>query len=112
MQERLQCEFLLLRYVPDAVKGEFANSGVVLREADREGSTMVRFTRDWSRVRCMDADADVELLEALEGELALRLAETPRAGSKTAMQLLEESLSNSVQMTDMRATLAESLPAE
>ncbi|HEY4355029.1 MAG TPA: DUF3037 domain-containing protein [Acidobacteriaceae bacterium] len=112
MPERLQCEFLLLRYVPDAVKGEFANIGVVLREAASEGSTMVRFTRDWSRVRYMDADADVELLESLEGELAVRLTEASRAGSKTTMQLLEESLSNSVQMTDMRATLAESLPAE
>lgn len=112
MEQRLRCEFLLVRYVPDAVKGEFANIGVVLREADREGSTVVRFTRDWSRVRCMHAGADVELLESLEGELALRLAEAPRAGSKSAMQLLEESLSNSIQMTDIRATLAESLPAE
>ena len=33
MAERLQCEFSLIRYVPDVVKGEFANIGVVLREA-------------------------------------------------------------------------------
>ena len=36
LRERLQCEFSLIRYVPDVVKGEFANIGVVLREAGRE----------------------------------------------------------------------------
>ena len=30
MKERRQCEFFLLRYVPDAVKDEFVNVGVVL----------------------------------------------------------------------------------
>ena len=76
MKERLPCEFFLIRYVPDVVKGEFANIGVLLREAGSrsdDGSAVVRFTRDWSRVRCMDADADIGLLEALEGEIAARL---------------------------------------
>ncbi len=62
LRERLPCEFFLIRYVPDVVKGEFTNIGVLLREAgagaDRPESAVVRFTRDWSRVRCMDADAD------------------------------------------------------
>ncbi len=73
MAERIQCEFFLIRYVPDVVKGEFTNIGVLLREAGRDDSAVVRFTRDWSRVRCMDADADIGLLEALEGEIAERL---------------------------------------
>ena len=33
--DRMQCEFFLVRYVPDAVKNEFVNIGVVLREAGR-----------------------------------------------------------------------------
>ena len=33
MRERIQCEFFLIRYVPDVVKGEFVNIGVLLREA-------------------------------------------------------------------------------
>ena len=32
MAEYKQCEFYLLRYVPDAVKDEFVNLGVVLLE--------------------------------------------------------------------------------
>ncbi len=111
MPERIQCEFFLLRYVPDAVKNEFVNIGVMLREAGRTETTRVRFTRDWSRVRCMDPDADTGLLEAMEGELAVRVREGGYA-SKPAMQMLEESLSTGVQMTEARGALAESMPAE
>ena len=84
MRERLPCEFFLIRYVPDAVKGEFVNIGVVLREVGggasgegggaKEERSAVRFTRDWGRVRCLDTEADVEMLEALEQEIAGRLA--------------------------------------
>lgn len=115
MPERIQCEFYLLRYVPDAVKNEFVNIGVMLREAGRAETTRVRFTRDWSRVRCMDPDADTGLLEAIEGELAERVhdAGSDALGrSKPWMQMLEESLSTGVQMTEARGALAESVAAE
>ena len=120
MRERIQCEFFLIRYVPDVVKGEFANIGVVLREAgaDHRDKAVVRFTRDWSRVRCMDAEVDLGLLEALEGEIGARLkmvgngALGDAPGIKPVMEILEDTLSNSVQVTEVRACLAESLPAE
>ncbi|HEX3967537.1 MAG TPA: DUF3037 domain-containing protein [Edaphobacter sp.] len=109
--ERVQCEFFLIRYVPDVVKGEFANIGVLLREAGKDDSAVVRFTRDWSRVRCMDAEADIGLLEALEGEIGARLR-NDAPGIKPVMEVLEDTLANSVQMTGVKACLAESLPAE
>jgi hypothetical protein len=114
LRERLPCEFFLIRYVPDVVKGEFANIGVLLREAGRDDSAVVRFTRDWSRVRCMDADADIGLLEALEGEIdaRLRMAGDDAKGIKPVMEILSDTLANSVQMTEVKACLAESLPAE
>ncbi|MDQ2834057.1 MAG: DUF3037 domain-containing protein [Acidobacteriota bacterium] len=114
MRERVQCEFFLIRYVPDVVKGEFANIGVVLREANGHDGAVVRFTRDWSRVRCMDADVDVGLLEALEGEIGarLRMTSSDAPGIKPVMEILEDTLSNSVQVTEVRACLAESVPAE
>jgi len=114
LRDRVQCEFFLIRYVPDVVKGEFANIGVLLREAGRDDSAVVRFTRDWSRVRCMDADADIGLLEALEGEIGarLRVAGKDTPGIKPVMEILEDTLANSVQMTEVKACLAESLPAE
>ena len=121
MRERVQCEFFLIRYVPDVVKGEFVNIGVLLREAgggapgvNTPGGAVVRFTRDWSRVRCMDADADIGLLEGLEGEIGarLRMGGTDAPGIKPVMEILEDTLANSVQMTEVKACLAESLPAE
>jgi len=113
--ERLPCEFFLIRYVPDVVKGEFANIGVLLREVASAGAIpttpQIRFTRDWSRVRCMDADADIGLLEALESEIAARL---PHATTdfKPVLATLEDSLSNSIQITEPRACLAENVAAE
>jgi len=114
LRERIQCEFFLIRYVPDVVKGEFANIGVLLREAGQNDSAMVRFTRDWSRVKCMDAEADIGLLEALEGEIGARLQMGGKDGPgiKPVMEILEDTLANSVQMTEVKACLAESLPAE
>lgn len=111
MRERLRCEFFVIRYVPDVVKGEFVNIGILLREAGRAGLADVRFTRDWKRVRCLDPTADVELLSALEAELTARLRQEGEE-PKPLLGLLEESLSNSVQLAEARACLAESVPAE
>jgi hypothetical protein len=113
--ERRACEFQLLRYVPDAVRNEYVHIGVILREpaaADSPARTEVRFTRDWRRVRCLDPDADTALLEGMESELRNRLGQNPESepGGRL-MRLLDESLSLSVQMTESRAYLAESLPA-
>jgi hypothetical protein len=112
LADRTQCEFFLIRYVPDVVKGEFTNIGVLVREAGSPGSTPhLRFTRDWTRVRCMDADADLGLLEALEGEIGDRL----RLGSadpKPILAMIEDTFSNCIQMTEPRACLAENVAAE
>ena len=114
LRDRLQCEFSLIRYVPDVVKGEFTNIGVVLREAGRDETAAVRFTRDWSRVRCMDPEADVDLLESLESEIGLRLQAGVelKVNAKPMLDTLEDSLSNSIQLTEMKGTLAESFPTE
>jgi hypothetical protein len=102
------------------VKGEFTNIGVVLREVGHAGAApaQIRFTRDWSRVRCMDADADIGLLEALEVEMEtrLRMVEgTPANGDpvpKPVLAMIEDSFSNSIQMSAARACLAENFAAE
>ncbi|MCL5263383.1 MAG: DUF3037 domain-containing protein [Acidobacteria bacterium] len=108
--QRRPCEFFLVRYVPDPIRGEFVNVGVLLRDAGG-GAAHVRFTRDWARVRCADPDVDVEMLEALEQEIERRLAEH-REDMPYVMKTLEDSLSNGLQITEAKACLAESLPAE
>ena len=117
MRDRVPCEFFLIRYVPDVVKGEFVNIGVLLREAtgDARNHTpaQVKFTRDWRRVRCMDAEADIGLLEALEQEIAERLRlGTSARDPKAVLEILDDTLSNSLQMTEAKATLAENMTTE
>jgi len=105
---RLMSEFQLLRYVPDAVRNEFVNIGVILRERGSHEPAEVRFTRDWRRLRCLDPDADTNLLEGMEGELR-RYFRDERGGK--LVQLLEQSLSLNVQISDPKGYLAESLPS-
>ncbi|TCK71985.1 DUF3037 domain-containing protein [Acidipila rosea] len=111
MAERRQCEFFLVRYVPDMVKNEFVNIGVLLREAGQPESTVVRFTRDWGRVRCIDPDADIAMLEAIESEVRQRLALHGQE-PVPVMKVIEDSFSNSLQVTDAKGCLAESVIAE
>ena len=112
--QRRACEFHLLRYVSDAVRNEYVHIGVILREqpGGAEGArpepALVRFTRDWRRVRCLDPEADTALLEGMESELRMRFQAEPDGN---LMRLLKESLSLGVQMTEAKAYLAESLPA-
>jgi len=111
-RQRRECEFQLLRYVPDAVRNEYVHIGVILREQGGQ-SAEVRFTRDWRRVRCLDPDADTALLEGMESELRRRLADPPHdeGAPGRLMRILEESLSLNIQMTEPKAYLAESMPA-
>ena len=106
--ERRACEFHLLRYVPDAVRSEYVHIGVILREQGSRAGAEVRFTRDWRRVRCLDPEADTSLLEGMETELRRRFQAEPDGD---LMRLLKESLSLSVQMTEAKGYLAESIPA-
>jgi hypothetical protein len=110
MPERKQCEFQLIRYVPDPVKNEFVNIGVLLRTAEG-GQSVLRFTRDWGRVRCLDPDADTQMLEALEIEVGQRLAIQPAGQRRPIVGLLEDSLSNGIQITETKAYLAETFLA-
>lgn len=112
MAERRQCFFSLIRYVPDPVKDEFVNIGVMLREQATPEEPLaersdLRFTRDWTRVRCVDAEADVAMLEALEDEVKERMASSPEL-----LRLLRESLSNVVQITEPKACLAETFQTQ
>jgi Protein of unknown function (DUF3037) len=111
MADLRKLEFFLLRYVPDAVKDEFVNIGVVMLEpgANGAGFADARFTRDWRRVRCLDPQADIEMLEALERDVRLQLRDTH--DRETLVRKLQESMSNVIQLSSTKACLAEA-PAQ
>jgi hypothetical protein len=101
----MQCRFFVLRYAPDAVKNEFINVGLVLLPP--AGSAQVRFTRDWSRVLCLDPDADVEMLQALENDLRNQLREM-NGDRDLILRRIQDSFSNAIQPSEFQACLAAS----
>ena len=109
MAAKQHCRFFLLRYVPDAVKNEFVNIGLVLLPT--AGSAEVRFTHDWSRVRCLDPQADVEVLEALETDLREKLREM-NGDHEFILRRIQDSFSNALQPTEFQGCLADSPAAE
>jgi Protein of unknown function (DUF3037) len=104
MADRKQLEFFLLRYVPNAVKDEFVNIGLLVREAGGGGFRQMRVTQDWSRVRCIDPEADVEVLNGLGLQLQREL-ETQ--GWEQVVKKLDDLFSNVVQVSAMKACVAE-----
>lgn len=113
MAPRVQCEFSLLRYVPDPVRCEFVNIGVMVQVQAESGAKRVaglKLTADWRRARCLDPDVDTEMLEALEVDLKQSLlADSETAAKENLMQVLEDSCSNCVQLSESRGYLIESL---
>ncbi len=105
MTERRKLEFFLLRYVPDAVKGEFVNFGLVMIETPKAGFADVRFTRDWRRLQCLDPQADIEWLQALEGDLRQHVVDVRDCAS--VMRWLNDSFSNLVQLSESKGCLTD-----
>ncbi len=121
MAELRHCELFLLRYVPDVVKGEFVNIGIVLLEEGEDGFSDVRFTRDWRRVRCADPDVEVELLESYEEELRRMLQSRtpeiinyrgPMSRREWLLAQMDQSFSGALELAPVQAVETESPPAE
>ncbi|MFZ0321935.1 MAG: DUF3037 domain-containing protein [Candidatus Sulfotelmatobacter sp.] len=107
MADKRQLEFFLLRYVPDAVKGEFVNFGVIALDHGPNGAELidVRFMKDWGRVLCLDPQADVDVLLALEREIRREIG---RAKDQvTLLKKMEDSFSNVIQISQVMPSLTE-----
>jgi hypothetical protein len=107
MAERRQLEFFLLRYVPDVVKGEFVNFGLMALDNGPNGAELVdvRFMKDWGRVLCLDSQADLEVLSALEREIRQEIGRTK--DQMSIMKKMEDSFSNLVQVSRVMPSLTE-----
>src|SRR5437868_4158234 len=114
MADLRKCEFFLLRDVPDAVKDEFVNIGVLVLDANGADAeqrqppfAQVRFTDDWSRVRCIDPEADIEVLEGF-GEAVRTELSRGHEGRESLLKRLNDSFSNLIQIAPAQAFLTES----
>ena len=102
MDEKRKYGFFLLRYVPDAVKEEYVNIGVVLI-GEESNYADVQLTRDWRRVYCLDPSADIELLAGLEREVRAQLREG--INRATLLTRLQDSFSNVIQLSEMKGCI-------
>jgi len=109
MTEKRKLEFFLLRYVPDAVKGEFVNFGLLALENGAEGSSLVdvRFSKDWGRVQCLDPQVDLDVLEALQREIRQEIGLTRDRAA--LLRRMEDSFSGVVQISAVMPALTEKI---
>lgn len=105
MSTRENCSFFLLRYVPDAVKNEFVNIGLVL--LPQSGNPELRFARDLSRVKCLDPQVDLDVLESFASDLRGKLYEA-NGDREFILRRIQDSFSNALQPSELKACLAES----
>jgi hypothetical protein len=93
--------------MPDAVKEEFVNVGVVLLEAgDGARFADARFTTDWRRLRCLYPAAETEVLDGIFQEVQKRVS-SANGDRAEILRTMQESFSNGVQLSPPRAVLTQ-----
>jgi hypothetical protein len=107
MGEKRKLEFFVLRYVPDAVKGEFVNFGLVTLADRSNGAELidVRFTRDRGRLLGLDPQADLEVLDALQKALRQEIGAV--RDKAALLRRIEDSFSNVVQLSPVLPALTQ-----
>ena len=107
MAEKRKLDFFLLRYVPDAVKEEFVNFGLVTIGNGVNGDELidVRFTKDRSRILCLDPGADLDVLNALQKEIQQEIGSSRDRAA--LLRRMEDSFSGLVQISQVMPALTE-----
>src|SRR5271168_674115 len=105
------CTFRILRYVPNLVRDEWMNIGVLLVDPAGElHSLLLQEEADFARLRRLYPEADIAVLRSLAGDFQARAA---RAGEGAALLAgLEETLSNALQLGTQKAVLTTNAGAE
>ncbi len=94
--------FHLIRYVPDVVRNEPLNIGIILYEVDGENPKVaVRMTKDWSRVLCCWPDADIAYLEGMESDIAKMLQS--RSEIETSIAYFKRQWTSPLEVVDVYA---------
>jgi hypothetical protein len=113
-------QYRVLRYMPDLVRDEWINIGILIEQPDERGGDktsrrrairVVEEQSEMARVKRLHPNADEGLLRALPGEFDARLRGTP--GEAAAhIEKLDQTLSNVLQFSPQRALLADDFDAE
>ena len=115
------CEYFIIKYVPNVASGNDMNIGVLLREASVQSDQTtgvsppfvgVRFLEDWAVLNCFGSVVDLEVVLAIVADIASKV-DTATAGRSRLSNLLRElgSASNGVVLGPPRG-LVTTDPAE
>lgn len=111
--QEMTCVCRILRYTPNLLRDEHLNIGVVLHEpaSGRAELRVVETESELARVRRLHPLADLDLIRRLEGELRAQMAQ--HGGEAQAwLARLDQTLSNTVQLSPQRAVLTTDFDAE
>jgi hypothetical protein len=106
---RIPCAYRLVRYIPNLLRDEWVNIGVVLFEP-ASGRVLRRLLdeSDFARLHRRYPQSDESLLRRLPEEFEAQLAERP----VEQLFRLSQTLANAVQLSPQTGVLAEDLDAE
>jgi hypothetical protein len=107
------CAYHVVRYTPNLVRDEWVNIGILLFDPARRRlvQRLVEEPAEFARVRRLHPGADEELLRRLSDDFA---AQSALAGENPQGYIarLEQTLSNTIQLSPQKGLLAEDLEAE
>ena len=107
------CAYHVVRYTPNLIRDEWVNIGILLFDpaSGRLLQRMVEEPAEFARVRRLHPTANEELLRRLSDEFA---SPSPSANGQAQSYIarLEQTLSNTIQLSPQRGLLAEDLDAE
>jgi hypothetical protein len=106
----VNCEYMLLRYVPDLVKNEYVNFGLIMFDSSGVGFAAVRFAKDLRRVQCLAPNIDLEVLHGMQADFKRDLRDAKSRAE--LLRMINTSFSNSVQVSESFACQTESAESE
>jgi hypothetical protein len=119
-ENQLNCRYRILRYVPNLIRDEWVNVGVLLEElpnADAAAANPRRELRlidedaEIARVRRLHPGVDENLLRALPSEFEMRLR-APAEQVSTYLEKLDQTLSNTLQFGPQKGVLTDDFDIE
>jgi hypothetical protein len=104
------CSYFLVRYVPDVVKEEFINIGVLLF-CPAEQFLDCAFSDDWRRLKRFHPQADTEFFKLLQADFKNQIGEHKKDLASYVLEM-QQSYSNLIQLSPPRTCLTTDLAAQ
>lgn len=111
---RTMLTYRILRYVPNLIRDEWLNIGVLLEDSDgtRRAMRVIEDDAEIARVRRLYPAADDALLRALPSEFDARFRESGAEAVAKYLGKLDQTLSNALQLSPQIGVLSEDFDAE